>query len=87
MHGNFILTFFFCKYIIITNNDIIAFIFVSTNNKNPLSTFEQLQKAIDSHPIFKTEYVDPNIIKHYILIHDKRGTSDKEYYKLIHIHI
>ncbi|ORX86207.1 hypothetical protein BCR32DRAFT_265161 [Anaeromyces robustus] len=60
------------------DHPLSSFIFVSTNNNNPLSTFEQLQKTIDSHPIFKTEYVDPNIIKHYILIHDKRNTSDKE---------
>jgi hypothetical protein len=60
------------------DHPLASFIFVSTNNKNPLSSFEQLQKAIDSHPIFNTKYVDPNIIKHYILIHDKRQTSDTE---------
>jgi len=60
------------------DHPLASFIFVSTNNNNPLSSFEQLQKAIDSHPIFNTKYVDPNIIKHYILIHDKRHTPDTE---------
>ncbi|KAG9298934.1 hypothetical protein G9A89_015956 [Geosiphon pyriformis] len=54
---------------------VACIIAISTSNPDPINTLNQLFNANTPAPIYEKGFMDPNILKYYVLLHDDHKVS------------
>ncbi|KAL1917610.1 uncharacterized protein VTP21DRAFT_4003 [Calcarisporiella thermophila] len=57
------------------DHPVACIIAISSNNPEPMETLLQLYNITTPAPIFEKGFIDPNLLKYYVLIHDGHSTS------------